>query len=238
MALRHRARRRRRKEWPTLTDNGRSELKRELWALALRTLIDEAIRATNAKPTLPQRGTDMARPITARFQLTGRLRTVTPLHVGGYGASADTDLPLARDGAGRWYVPGTSLAGAVREWCLAPSASRSPMISGASRIPTRKTTARQAMSSSPMLLSRTTSSSRYATASASIVAWDEPPTISSTIGRSCRGTGLDLRLSIDCKDDSDDVQEMLQSLQAALEAGAVRLGAAKRGLDRSSSKES
>jgi CRISPR/Cas system CSM-associated protein Csm3 (group 7 of RAMP superfamily) len=37
------------------------------------------------------------------------------LHVGGYGEDVDTDLPLARDGAGELYVPGTSLAGALRQ---------------------------------------------------------------------------------------------------------------------------
>jgi CRISPR/Cas system CSM-associated protein Csm3 (group 7 of RAMP superfamily) len=43
------------------------------------------------------------------------LVTQSPLHVGGHGEEVDTDLPLARDGAGQLYVPGTSLAGALRE---------------------------------------------------------------------------------------------------------------------------
>jgi len=37
--------------------------------------------------------------------------------VGGLGDDVDTDLPLARDGASRLYTPGTSLAGALRQWC-------------------------------------------------------------------------------------------------------------------------
>jgi CRISPR/Cas system CSM-associated protein Csm3 (group 7 of RAMP superfamily) len=45
------------------------------------------------------------------------IKTLTPLHVGGYGESFETDLPLARDGVGRFYVPGTSLAGSLRSWC-------------------------------------------------------------------------------------------------------------------------
>jgi CRISPR/Cas system CSM-associated protein Csm3 (group 7 of RAMP superfamily) len=60
----------------------------------------------------------MARPVQARITVTGKLVTTTPLHVGGYGESFDTDLPLARDGAGGFYVPGTSLAGPMRLWCL------------------------------------------------------------------------------------------------------------------------
>ncbi len=57
----------------------------------------------------------MARNITSRFHLHGTLVTQSPLHVGGHGEEVDTDLPLARDGTGQLYVPGTSLAGALRE---------------------------------------------------------------------------------------------------------------------------
>lgn len=57
----------------------------------------------------------MARNIHSRLHLKGVLITQSPLHVGGHGEDVDTDLPLARDGAGQLYVPGTSLAGALRE---------------------------------------------------------------------------------------------------------------------------
>ena len=59
----------------------------------------------------------MARPLKARLSIVGNLEALTPLHVGGLGEDVDTDLPLARDGRGRLYVPGTSLAGPLREWC-------------------------------------------------------------------------------------------------------------------------
>jgi CRISPR/Cas system CSM-associated protein Csm3 (group 7 of RAMP superfamily) len=59
----------------------------------------------------------MARVISARLRLQGTLVATTPLHVGGFGEDVDTDLPLARNGRGDWYVPGTSLAGALRQWC-------------------------------------------------------------------------------------------------------------------------
>jgi len=39
-----------------------------------------------------------------------------PLHVGGIGGDEDADLALATDGQGRLYIPGTSLAGALRGW--------------------------------------------------------------------------------------------------------------------------
>ncbi|MBI5758596.1 MAG: hypothetical protein HZA46_08770 [Planctomycetales bacterium] len=61
----------------------------------------------------------MARRIDGRLTIVGELVTQTPLHVGGHGEDVDTDLPLARNGAGELYVPGTSLAGAFRGWCEA-----------------------------------------------------------------------------------------------------------------------
>lgn len=50
----------------------------------------------------------------ARLRASGWLRTLSPLHVGG--AERDTNAPLsvAVDGLGRLYVPGSSLAGALR----------------------------------------------------------------------------------------------------------------------------
>src|SRR5262245_39483468 len=66
----------------------------------------------------PARRPRMARDIKGRIILRGTLVARTPLHVGGLGDDVDTDLPLARDGAGRLYAPGTSLAGALRQWCV------------------------------------------------------------------------------------------------------------------------
>ncbi len=58
----------------------------------------------------------MARPLHGRFRVVGTLVAVTPLHVGGAGSRIATDLPVALDGRGRPYLPGTSLAGALRAW--------------------------------------------------------------------------------------------------------------------------
>lgn len=59
----------------------------------------------------------MARNVKGRVMLIGTLVAETPLHVGGHGPDVDTDLPLARNGAGHYYIPGTSLAGMLRSWC-------------------------------------------------------------------------------------------------------------------------
>lgn len=59
----------------------------------------------------------MARHIASRLLIEGTLETQTPLHVGGFGNSPDTDMPLASNGCDEHYIPGTSFAGVLRAWC-------------------------------------------------------------------------------------------------------------------------
>jgi len=59
----------------------------------------------------------MARRAQAILTAEGWLVTTSPLHVGGIGGDADTDLAFAIDGLGRLIVGGSSLAGALRAWC-------------------------------------------------------------------------------------------------------------------------
>lgn len=56
----------------------------------------------------------MARPLEGRLLVAATLVCRTPLRVGGIEAEAAVDLGLTRDGWGRCYVPGTSLAGVLR----------------------------------------------------------------------------------------------------------------------------
>ncbi len=58
----------------------------------------------------------MARKIKSRWHIKGTLVAETPLHVGGMGSDPLVDLSLAVDGQGSYYIPGTSLAGALRGW--------------------------------------------------------------------------------------------------------------------------
>ncbi|HIK42618.1 RAMP superfamily CRISPR-associated protein [Thermoleptolyngbya sp. M55_K2018_002] len=58
----------------------------------------------------------MARKIDARYIITGTLIAESPLHVGGVNNDPMVDLTLAVNGAGDYYIPGTSLAGALRGW--------------------------------------------------------------------------------------------------------------------------
>ena len=46
----------------------------------------------------------------------GHLRTLTAFHTGSGSAEFHTDMPLAKDGEGNYYIPGTSLAGALRDY--------------------------------------------------------------------------------------------------------------------------
>lgn len=65
----------------------------------------------------------MARKITHRLKVAGKLVALTPLHVGGAEQGPITDMALARDGLGRVYLPGTSLGGAIRAYCGADEES-------------------------------------------------------------------------------------------------------------------
>jgi CRISPR/Cas system CSM-associated protein Csm3 (group 7 of RAMP superfamily) len=58
----------------------------------------------------------MARQLTQRIKVKGELITQSPLHFGGISLDPTIDLALALDGRGRYYIPGTSLAGALRQW--------------------------------------------------------------------------------------------------------------------------
>lgn len=56
------------------------------------------------------------RPMDLRLRVRGWLEIRTPLHVGGVARDPADALPVAIDGQGRVYVPGTGLAGALRGW--------------------------------------------------------------------------------------------------------------------------
>lgn len=59
----------------------------------------------------------VARLLAARIVYEGTLVARTPVHVGSGWGDADSDLALALNGACEFYLPGTSLAGAMRGWC-------------------------------------------------------------------------------------------------------------------------
>ncbi len=58
----------------------------------------------------------MARRIQSRIKIKGKLKAQTPLHFGGNEIDPDTDLALAVNGRGNYYLAGTNLTGLLREW--------------------------------------------------------------------------------------------------------------------------
>lgn len=58
----------------------------------------------------------MSRKIIAKAVVKGTLKTLTPLSVGGAASGEHVDIELAQDGTGKFYIPGTSIAGAIRSW--------------------------------------------------------------------------------------------------------------------------
>jgi len=60
----------------------------------------------------------MARSLSGRLRASGRLVATSALHVGGGVVDHAADLVPAVDGSGAEYIPGTSLAGALRAWAV------------------------------------------------------------------------------------------------------------------------
>lgn len=58
----------------------------------------------------------MGRLLRASIRIDGELVATTPVHSGGPAESVFSDLPLAVDGDGTVYFPGTSIAGPLRAW--------------------------------------------------------------------------------------------------------------------------
>ncbi len=60
----------------------------------------------------------MTRAIEQRFEISGQLVAETPISVAGLEGASTADMVLAVNGRGDYYLPGTSLAGPMRAWCL------------------------------------------------------------------------------------------------------------------------
>jgi CRISPR/Cas system CSM-associated protein Csm3 (group 7 of RAMP superfamily) len=173
----------------------------------------------------------MARKLNGRLRITGKLVACTPLHVGGHGEDVDTDLPLARDGLGRYYVPGTSLAGALREWCREmcdPALVRqtwgyqqdddgraSAVVVADAVIP----------KGAAVEVRDGVGIDRIWRCAAEHVKYDRAILP--------RGTEIPLAISVELAEGAADVRAMFADLLAALAAGEIRFGAARtRGLGR------
>ncbi len=181
----------------------------------------------------------MARNVAGQIVLCGDLVAQTPLHVGGYGEDVDSDLPLARDGAGRWYVPGTSLAGALRAWCTAAfGLDKTQQLWGfqqgeegfASFVVVEDAPIPDTNSPQPEIRDHVGIDRQWGGA-AKMIKYDRAVLP--------RGTSLPFRLTIDyVASQRSEVLNMVTALAEALRAAQIRFGAAKtRGLGKLRLKE-
>ncbi len=171
----------------------------------------------------------MARQIETRWKISTTLSALTPLHVGGIGGDVDTDLALAVNGRGNYYLPGTSLAGALRGW-MAKSSSEAQVKDywgdhesedrGASFILVED--AEITLKKGQRIEIREgVGIDRHTGAAAERFKYNRAILP--------KGVSVPLKITLDCQE-SHDPAELWQVLQA-LEQGDIRIGAAKtRGL--------
>jgi CRISPR/Cas system CSM-associated protein Csm3 (group 7 of RAMP superfamily) len=176
----------------------------------------------------------MARKITTRWKVTGTITAITPLHIGGVGGDADTDLALAVNGASKYYVPGTSMAGALRGWMtqLLNNESQIKDMWGDHEDPKRGASFILVEDAEIILPNNSDIEIREG------VGIDRH---SGTAAERCKysraiipkGSTFPIHLTFDSQDQAGNLPESLIQLLCALEAGDIRLGAAKtRGLGR------
>ncbi|MGJ6965165.1 RAMP superfamily CRISPR-associated protein [Streptosporangium sp. G11] len=193
----------------------------------------------------------VGRHVTSRIRARGWLRTESPLHVGGLGHDPSEPLPIALDGLGRLYVPGTTLAGVLRNWSRgtgeasplldrlwgfvskddSEEGSASRMIVADALVTTDHRLDERGLPASPLdpiglELRQSVGIDRVTGTAAQEFLY----------GRTVVPAGCYLRLEIDVESRTDDAtgdEARLGALLAALSAGEVRIGAATgRGLGR------
>jgi CRISPR/Cas system CSM-associated protein Csm3 (group 7 of RAMP superfamily) len=172
----------------------------------------------------------MARKVVRTLTITGRLVSLTPIHIGGADDGAITDMALAVDGLGRYYIPGTSIAGAIR--AFSDAAPEDPLWGYVSR-EDQGTASRVIIDDAPALdapvaeLWHGNGIDRRSGSAAENIKYDREVLP--------QGTAFDFRLTLEVLggENADAHRGFLAQLLNALEAGEVPLGAAAtRGLGR------
>lgn len=174
----------------------------------------------------------MARKLAQRLCIEATVKAVQPLHVGGYGDTLETDMPLAENGRGEIYLPGTSLAGMLRAWMdrhIAGSSAWLKQLWGDQTGASDDCASRLVVSDAPITLPPGLMVER----------WDGVG-IDRQWGTAATGIKFDrvvlprgatftLRLSVDLPDQAQDANRIragLGHLLAALQSGQLHLGAA------------
>ncbi|GGP14095.1 hypothetical protein GCM10012278_68510 [Nonomuraea glycinis] len=182
-----------------------------------------------------------------RLRLRGWLQVRTPLHVGGIALDPAEALPVALDGRDRPYVPGTSLAGALRAWMRGVDTSPEALGDLWGFVPDGKSDAGQA--------SRVVVHDALITTSTTLGADGTPVDLIDPLSLPSReGVGIDrstgaaateflysrtvipagsyLRLELDVESTTGQIERdraRLRELRAALATGRISLGASTSG---------
>lgn len=171
-----------------------------------------------------------------RLKVTGTLHAASPIHVGGLSTHPGIDLDLAVDGTGTPTLPGDSLAGALRAWhdsAFGPDAAArlwGPLAARGTQ-----------PAASPTMIDDVALPADALTEVRDGIGIDRATGAAATGIKFVRavlaaGTPLPVDLTIDVTDEQDQSERLLAelaTLQQALRARRVRIGAAKtRGLGR------
>lgn len=187
----------------------------------------------------------MARDLKAVFDVNALLTAAVPIHVGNADKEMAQDAPVAVNGKGEPYIPGTSIAGPLRAWWqeafdsdviwgrIEDKNNRGP--GGYASIISVEDAPAQLMKDGPLELRDGVGIDRYSGAAATNIKYDRQILPAGTT------FGLKLRLEVPSKiidtkwsiPDADTLERQMIALLVALETGEIRFGAAKtRGLGR------
>ncbi len=174
----------------------------------------------------------MARKLARRLCIEATVTAAQPLHVGGYGDTLETDMPLAENGWGEIYLPGTSLAGVLRAWMdrhIAGSSAWLKQLWGDQTGAADDCASRLVVSDAPVKLPPGLTVERWDGVGIDRQ-WGTAATgIKFDRAVLPRGATFTLRLSVDLPDEAQDANHIragLGHLLAALQSGQLRLGAA------------
>lgn len=177
----------------------------------------------------------MSRKINSRLIVTGSLEAVTPIHVGRFGDDIDSDMPLAVNGRNNFYLPGTSLAGAIREWCLRNfGKDKTEKLFGPERVPEKE----EGHASFVIIDDAVTETKPMFVEIRDGVRIDGRTGSAADKGKFDRavlprGTSFDFEMTVELLDDDNSTKSAIGSLLEAMSREEVRFGGAKtRGLGR------
>jgi CRISPR/Cas system CSM-associated protein Csm3 (group 7 of RAMP superfamily) len=187
----------------------------------------------------------MARPIYSRIEIAGTVDVIRTLHVGGMHLDSNVDLTLAVNGKGDVYIPGTSIAGALRAWSEKEFGEEPcRLLWGYQKIGKNEVRGKDEQASAIVVEDAVANTSDGGVMQSHQMEVRDGIGIDRHLGSTVenfqytrgvipRGSTFPLKLSIDCpsEEKAKEIYPILNALLTALTGGEIKLGAAKtRGL--------